>query len=617
MGAARSQALDRFRKCRWAVVPSRLLHRVGQAKGGRVTLADKGRLHFHSMKTYPFINLGLTMFLSAMTFGTSSLLAQDQVPVSSVETEDAVGITADKLEDLVGPIALYPDALIALILPAATVSSDVVLAARFLKSGNTITAIDSQPWEDSVKGLAHYPDVVKWMDENLEWTQQMGEAYLAQPQAVMDAIQRARAIARSNGVLVDTPQQRVVIEDTYIRIIPAQRDVIYVPRYDPEIIYVQRPLHYYPDPWVTFGIGFGVGSWLSYDLDWRSHRIWVDHHRHHHWRQHHDWRHRPSPGRPGYVHNDHHWRPWAPLPHRPRPPQRDWRDRRNEFARPAPLPGAPRFDRERWKGRERDDRIVGGRRPGVVLPDHQRDRGAQTNTDRRDRWRNRERREDDDNQSNRPRPGGFRRPGTRSEVTTNVMPSPQTQAAPSAQVAPAAPSARVEQPGIVQGRQLNRVGRPPADGRFGARRSMDQASSPNDRRWQRQQGAQAPSVSGQGERRRGPNERTNDRQFRQPSAPSVSQSPVVTARQAPMSTPSVPQVRSAPPREFRQPARIAQPSAPASAPAAVRQAPAVRSEVRAEARAEARASRGDHGARSADNHVNRNSGRGSRDRRSD
>src|SRR6185295_10263232 len=154
--------------------------------------------------------------------------------------------TQQELDQLFGPIALYPDALVALILPAATVPSDVVMAARFLRDNGDPSRLESESWDDSVKSLSHYPDVVKWMDENLAWTKQAGEAFVAQPADVMNAIQRLRAAARAAGTLIDTPQQRIVIEEDNIAIIPADPEIIYVPRYDPEVVYISRP--YYHDP---------------------------------------------------------------------------------------------------------------------------------------------------------------------------------------------------------------------------------------------------------------------------------------------------------------------------------------------------------------------------------
>lgn len=314
------------------------------------------------MKPYLCLLSGLTIALSSGCVGSPSATAQTPVPVMAAPPSAA----ATPLEQLVAPIALYPDALIALILPAATASSDLVLAARYLSASGDPAAIDQQPWDDSVKGLAHYPDVVKWMDENLAWTQRLGEAYLQKPDDVMAAVQQARLVAQQKGLLADTPQQQIVVEDRAIRIIPAQPDVIYVPRYDPEIIYVDRPLYRYSEPWISFGVGFGVGSWLAYDLDWRSRRIWVDHHR---WdRPRHDWRRPHFPGRSDYVSRDHGWHEWRPTPGRPRPPVRHFdRPGGRDFARPAPHPGAPswRRDHERDGDRRRDgdSHRDGGDRP--------------------------------------------------------------------------------------------------------------------------------------------------------------------------------------------------------------------------------------------------------------
>jgi hypothetical protein len=180
----------------------------------------------------------------------------------------------ETLNQLLAPIALYPDALVALILPASTVPSDLVLAARFLSSNGDPAQIANQPWDDSVKSLARYPDIVKWMDQNLEWTTQVGDAFLNQPADVMNTIQELRAQAIAAGTLVDSPQQRIVKEESCIRIVPAEPDVIYVPQYDPEVIYAQ-PYEPYLGPALSFGIGFAVGPWLNYDCDWPSRKVCV------------------------------------------------------------------------------------------------------------------------------------------------------------------------------------------------------------------------------------------------------------------------------------------------------------------------------------------------------
>ena len=261
--------------------------------------------------------------------------------------------TSDEMEQLVAPIALYPDVLVALILPAAIESADVVLAARFLERGGAEAQIDGQPWNDSVKGLARYPDVVKWMDENLSWTRQLGDAYLEKPEDVMAAIQRVRARAKAQGLLASTAEQEIVAEGEYIRIVPAQPHVVYVPRYDPEVIFVERPVIYRHEPWITFGVGFGVGWWLGYDCDWGRRVIVVNPSYRSHWRHHHDWRHHR------FVHNHrfhHDWKPWTPS-HRRHHYQRNHHNHFNrpgrEIARPTPHHGAPRHDwNRRWDRRE-------------------------------------------------------------------------------------------------------------------------------------------------------------------------------------------------------------------------------------------------------------------------
>ena len=183
-------------------------------------------------------------------------------------------LSQEELNRLLAPIALYPDALIALILPASTVPSDLVLAARYIASNGDPLQVANQPWDDSVKSLVRYPGVLKWMDQNLEWTTAVGEAFLDQPADVMNSIQELRAEALAAGNLTDTPQQQVVQEETGVRIVPAQPDVIYVPQYDPDVVYAQ-PYSQNVGPLLTFGAGFAVGSWLTYDCDWGRRSIYV------------------------------------------------------------------------------------------------------------------------------------------------------------------------------------------------------------------------------------------------------------------------------------------------------------------------------------------------------
>jgi hypothetical protein len=182
--------------------------------------------------------------------------------------------TPEQLDQLLAPIALYPDPLIALILPASTDPKDLSLAAQYVAANGDPSGIDSQSWDPSVKGLAHYPDVLKWMNDNLDWTHALGAAFAMQPADVMKSVQQLRAKARAAGTLVDTPQQQVDMEGDDIRIIPAQPSTIYVPQYDPDVVYGDAP-DGYAGPYVTFGVGFPVGAWLGFECDWDDFGIWV------------------------------------------------------------------------------------------------------------------------------------------------------------------------------------------------------------------------------------------------------------------------------------------------------------------------------------------------------
>jgi len=190
--------------------------------------------------------------------------AQDGAPLSAAA--GPVWSSAD-LDQMLGPIALYPDPLVGLILPASTVPSQIVLADRYVGQGGDPNQIAVQPWDPSVQGLAHYPTVLKWMDDNLAWVTELGEAFASQQTEVMDSIQRLRAKAQALGNLQSTPQENVAGDDGTIDITPTDENEIYVPDYQPDLIYYQ------PGVYCTFGIGFPIGVWLGYDWDWRHHRL--------------------------------------------------------------------------------------------------------------------------------------------------------------------------------------------------------------------------------------------------------------------------------------------------------------------------------------------------------
>jgi hypothetical protein len=176
------------------------------------------------------------------------------------------------LDTLLAPIALYPDPLIALILPASTRPSEISAAAAFMIQYGDPTQIDGQPWDPSVRGLAHYTTVLTWMADNMSWTQALGAAFSASPTDVMASVQRLRSRALASGALAPSPQEQVYTEDDVIEIDPAMPDAIYVPTYDADAVFADGP---YGGPPIEFGPAYPSGIWLSYSVDWRSRAVWV------------------------------------------------------------------------------------------------------------------------------------------------------------------------------------------------------------------------------------------------------------------------------------------------------------------------------------------------------
>lgn len=180
-------------------------------------------------------------------------------------------LSPEELDDLLAPIALYPDPLIAQVLPAATFIEQIEDAADYVRRYGR-SRVDYQPWDYSVRAVAHYPTVLYMMSDYYDWTVALGQAYIEQPDEVMDAVQRLRSYARAEGNLYSTPQQEVLYDGPVIRIVPASPEYIYVPVYDPQVIYVER---YRPSyPLITFTSGFIIGAWLNRDCDWRDRRVY-------------------------------------------------------------------------------------------------------------------------------------------------------------------------------------------------------------------------------------------------------------------------------------------------------------------------------------------------------
>jgi hypothetical protein len=200
----------------------------------------------------------------------------------------------EQLQQLVAPIALYPDSLVAQILAAATFPEQVVEADRWVQANPDLKgdalgrAVDQQPWDPSVKALAAFPSVLGNMDKNLSWTSSLGDAYYNQQQDVMDAVQVMRRRAQEAGNLKSTPQQTVATQDSNIDIEPADPDEVYVPAYDPWLVYggpvaawpgwYPYPGIWFGGPYLSWGPGFGIGwfggfgwGWGHWGFDWHNH----------------------------------------------------------------------------------------------------------------------------------------------------------------------------------------------------------------------------------------------------------------------------------------------------------------------------------------------------------
>ena len=215
--------------------------------------------------------------------------AQGQSAPAPANTSTDQLLKPEQLDAIVSPIALYPDTLLAEVLMASTYPLEVVQAARWVAEnknlkGDALKAeVDKQGWDESIKSLTATPDVLKMMSDKLDWTQKLGDAVLAQQTDVMDSIQRLRARADANDKLKSTPQQKVSKKSEggkqYIVIEPTDPQTVYVPYYDPAVVYgawpypANPPYYWGASYWpgggallatgLAFGAGYAVGRWAS------------------------------------------------------------------------------------------------------------------------------------------------------------------------------------------------------------------------------------------------------------------------------------------------------------------------------------------------------------------
>jgi hypothetical protein len=239
------------------------------------------------------IRAGL-VFLCAFAIGRGDAFALILLPSARPQTNaQAATISNGQLDSLVAPIALYPDPLLAQVLAASTYPQELVQLQQWLSQNSGLTgqalaqAVTQQPWDPSVQAMAAFPDVVNNMAQNIQWTTDLGNAFLAQQSGVMDAVQRMRARAQANGTLESTAQQLVEMKTVdnrpIIAIEQADPEVVYVPSYDPADVFGTAPAYYpYPSEYypswyssgywpgraLAFGTGIALGAWWGGGGGW-------------------------------------------------------------------------------------------------------------------------------------------------------------------------------------------------------------------------------------------------------------------------------------------------------------------------------------------------------------
>src|SRR5580704_3709532 len=249
--------------------------------------------------------LGSEMFLKlpqkCMAILCSALLVpglavqanQSQAPAAGSTEQDAPNLSPDQLDSLVAPIALYPDPLLAQVLAASTYPLELVQLKQWLEKNKALKdkaladAVQKQPWDPSVQAMAALPDVVKRLVDDIQWTAELGNAFLAQQSDVLDAVQRMRKKAQEKGNLKSTEQMKVetkVVENKQVIVVEQSNpQVVYVPSYDPVVVYgapaYPYPPIYYPPPGyyaagmaISFGVGLAMGA--AWGGGWGYNRGW-------------------------------------------------------------------------------------------------------------------------------------------------------------------------------------------------------------------------------------------------------------------------------------------------------------------------------------------------------
>jgi hypothetical protein len=320
-----------------------------------------GSQEMRSMKILARLAAFAAVALSAASF----VLAQSPEPEVAPYSSAPGAFTEAELDQMLAPIALYPDELLSQMLMAATYPLEVVEAARWsrahqeLAGHEAVAAADNQDWDPSVKSMVAFPAVLAAMDQQLDWTQRLGEAFLGQQADVTRSVQKLRRAAHDAGNLASTDEMVVTREGSDYALDSPSPEMMYVPYYDPRVVYgpwwwpAEPPVYWSPWPeyYVYSGYGFawglGIPIGLNFfygDFDWGHHHVRVgDHHPfYYHGRDHrpiatqgHQWQHDPAHRHGVAYRNPVARRDFASA----RAPTTPRRDGRTGQSRPAPAAG--------------------------------------------------------------------------------------------------------------------------------------------------------------------------------------------------------------------------------------------------------------------------------------
>jgi len=258
-------------------------------------------------RNIPWCSVLILFILTALPAG---VCAQGGAPLA----------TPQQIDQMTAPVALYPDSLLSQILMASTYPLEIVEADRWSKANQGLKgkqlddAVERQDWDPSVKSLVYFPQVLDMMSQKLDWTSKLGDAFLGQEQDVMDSIQRLRKQAKAQGNLKSTKEQKIVVQQDVISVEPTDPQVIYVPVYNPTVVYgawaypayppaVLYPPGYIAAPgFVSFTAGFFAGAYLYGGFNWGTHNVIINNN---HFYNRNVWNNRRGPY-PGPPHG-HYW----------------------------------------------------------------------------------------------------------------------------------------------------------------------------------------------------------------------------------------------------------------------------------------------------------------------